>query len=142
MCKSFKLQLCICICLFTTVLVSPYMVIENVNAKEFQQIGNDGFLNIENHKNQVHIKQGTLSFNFGEKEKKIRKDGIASRMNKEESRQQETQAEKGVKRAKERAPIPRFLVGGPTKLRVPLAPTKKRGKAKRKKLRLPTWEDK
>ena len=117
-------------------------MIENANARQHKQASHNEFMNVENHKDQVHIVQGTLDFSFGEKEKKINKDGVASRTEKKESKLHNTRTKTSVSGAKGRAPGPRFLDGGPTTLRVPKSPKNKRIKAKRKKLSLPTWGDK
>ena len=130
------------ICLFASVLILPYTVIENANARQHKQVSHNEFVNVESHKGQVHIVQGILDFSFDGKEKKINKDGVASRTEKKESKLHNTRTKTSISEAKGRAPGPRFLDGGPTTLRVPKSPKNKRIKAKRKKLSLPTWGDK
>ena len=116
------------ICLFVSVLVSPCTVIENANAREYQQINHNEFVNVQNHKDQVHIAQGIMNFNFGGKEKKLKKN----------PKQRKAGTKKSIGVAKGRIPTRSFLEGGP----LPMAQTKKKKKTKSKKLSLPTWEDK
>ena len=116
------------ICLFVSVLVSPCTVIENANAREYKQIIHNEFVNVENHKDQVHIAQGILNFDFGGKEQKLKKN----------PKQHKAGTKKSIGVAKGRIPTRSFLEGGP----LPMAQTKKKKKTKSKKLSLPTWEDK
>jgi hypothetical protein len=116
------------VCLFVSVLIFSCAVIKNANAREYQQITHNEFVNVENHKNQVHIAQGIMNFNFGGKEKKL----------KNKSKQHNSGTKKSVGGAKGRVPTRSFLEGGP----LPMAQTKKKKQTRSKKLSLPTWEDK
>jgi len=116
------------VCLFVSALIFSCAVIKNANAREYQQIIHNEFVNVENHKNQVYIAQGIMNFNFGGKEKKLKK----------KSKQHNSGTKKSVGGAKGRVPTRSFLEGGP----LPMAQTKKKKKTRSKKLSLPTWEDK
>ena len=116
------------VCLFVSALVFSCTLIENANAREYQQIIHNEFVNFENQKDQIHIAQGIMNFNFGGKEKGLKKN----------PKQHKAGTKKSVGRAKGRVPTRSFLEGGP----LPMAQTKKKKKAKSKKLSLPTWEDK
>ena len=61
------------VCLFVSALVFSCTLIENANAREYQQIIHNEFVNFENQKDQIHIAQGIMNFNFGGKEKNLRK---------------------------------------------------------------------
>ena len=116
------------VCLFVSALVFSCTLIENANAREYQQIIHNEFVNFENQKNQIHIAQGIMNFNFGGKEKKLKKN----------PKQRKAGTKKSIGVAKGRIPARSFLEGGP----LPMAQTKKKKKTKSKKLSLPTWEDK
>jgi hypothetical protein len=116
------------VCLFVSALIFSCTVIENADAREYQHIIHNAFVNVEGHQDQVHIAQGILNFNFGEKEKKLNK----------KPKQHKAGTKKSIGVAKGRAPVRSFLEGGP----LPMAQTKKKKKNKSKKLSLPTWEDK
>jgi hypothetical protein len=109
-------------------LVFSCTLIENANAREYQQIIHNEFVNFENQKDQIHIAQGIMNFNFGGKEKKLKKN----------PRQRKAGTKQSIGVAKGRIPARSFLEGGP----LPMAQTKKKKKTKSKKLSLPTWEDK
>ena len=126
--RYYILRSYLIICLFVSVLVSPCTVIENANAREYQQINHNEFVNVQNHKDQVHIAQGILNFDFGGKEQKLKKN----------PKQHKVGTKKNVSGAKGRVPTRSFLEGGP----LPMVQTKKKKKTKSKKLSLPTWEDK
>jgi hypothetical protein len=126
--RYYILRSYLIICLFVSVLIFPCTVIENANAREYQKIVHNEFVNVENHKDQFHIAQGILNFNFGGKEKRLKKN----------PKQHKAGTKKSVGRAKGRVPTRSFLEGGP----LPMAQTIKKKKAKSKKLSLPTWEDK
>jgi hypothetical protein len=126
--KYYILRSCLIICLFVSVLIFPCTVIENANAREYKQIIHNEFVNVENHKDQVHIAQGILNFDFGGKEQKLKKN----------PKQHKVGTKKNVSGAKGRVPTRSFLEGGP----LPMVQTKKKKKTKSKKLSLPTWEDK
>ena len=116
------------VCLFVSALVFSCTLIENANAREYQQIIHNEFVNFENQKDQIHIAQGIMNFNFGGKEKKLKKN----------PRQRKAGTKQSIGVAKGRIPARSFLEGGP----LPMAQTKKKKKTKSKKLSLPTWEDK
>ena len=116
------------VCLFVSALVFSCTLIENANAREYQQIIHNEFVNFENQKDQIHIAQGIMNFNFGGKEKKLKKN----------PRQRKAGTKKSIGVAKGRIPTRSFLEGGP----LPMAQIKKKKKTKSKKLSLPTWEDK
>jgi hypothetical protein len=116
------------ICLFVSALIFSCTVTENANAREYRQIIHNEFVNAENKKDQVHIAQGIMNFNFGGKEKKL----------KNKPKQHKAGTKKSVGGAKGRVPTRSFLEGGP----LPMAQTKKKKKTKSKKLSLPTWNDK
>jgi hypothetical protein len=126
--RYYILRSYLIICLFVSVLIFPCTLIESANAREYQQITHNEFVNAENHKDQVHIAQGILNFNFGVKEQKLKK----------KPKQRKAETKKIIGRAKGRVPTRSFLEGGP----IPMAQTKKKKKTKSKKLSLPTWEDK
>ena len=116
------------VCLFVSALVFSCTLIENANAREYQQIIHNEFVNFENQKDQIHIAQGIMNFNFGGKEKKLKKN----------PKQHKVGTKKNVSGAKGRVPTRSFLEGGP----LPMVQTKKKKKTKSKKLSLPTWENK
>ena len=126
--RYYILRSYLIICLFVSVLIFPCTLIESANAREYQQINHNEFVNVQNHKDQVHIAQGILNFNFGEKEKQLKK----------KPKQHKAGPIKSVGGAKGRVPTRSFLEGGP----LPMAQTKQKKKTKSKKLSLPTWENK
>lgn len=137
--RYLTLKSYISICLFASFLILPCTTIENANAREYQSVSHNESVNIANHKDRVRIAQGIFDFSFGGKEKKFKKDGVASRINKKKPKKHNTRTKKSVSGAKGRVPTRSFLEGGPLPQ---LTWTKKKEKTKRKKLSLPTWEDK
>jgi hypothetical protein len=85
--RYYTLKSYISICLFASFLILPYTVIVNANAREYQLVSHNESVNIENHKDRAHIAQSFFDFSFGGKEKIIKKDGVASRINKKEPKQ-------------------------------------------------------
>ena len=136
----YALKSFISISLFASILILPYTAIENANSMEYQPVSHNKSVNIKNHNDRVRMAQGGFDFIFGGKEK-IKKDGVASGMNKKGPMQPNTRTKKNISGAKGRTPKRSFLDGGPL-LSMTSTKKKEKEKTKRKKLSLPTWGDK
>ena len=138
--RYYFLKSYISICLFALFHILPCTEIENANAMEYQPVSHNEPVNIENLKDRTHMAQGIFDFSFGG-EKKIKKDGVASRIYKKDPMQHRTRTKKNVSGAKSLTPTRSFLDGGPLPS---MTSTKKKKKkiTKPKKLSLPTFGDK
>jgi hypothetical protein len=119
------------ICLFLLALIFSFTEIDNANAKEYKPENSAELINTKHHNEKAQLAQL-------EKLERARNKEMKRQIGKKKDQLRLERARET--KAKDQTFRKRFLEGGPTQLRVPLAPSQQStNKNKKQPLRLPTW---